>query len=101
MKWLLWAILLLAQQLSQTLSMRSRATGSYRYHAVAAMCSNGVWWVSQLILVDTTVKLIAAGSMWQAFGVGAFYTLWCTTGSTAGMWLAHKVEARCGAHVGD
>lgn len=92
MKWVLWAILLVLQQLSQTISMRSRMSASYGYHAVAAIASNGIWFASQIILVENTLQLIDTKDPFQAIAVGLFYLTWTVTGSLMGMWLAGRWE---------
>lgn len=56
MKWLLWALLLTAQNASFTWVSRARNSGSLAYHAVAAVTSNGIWFASQYILIGVVVK---------------------------------------------
>ena len=89
-----WALLLILQQLSQTLSMRSRMSDSYVYHGICATLSNGIWFVSQLILVDSFVKLINKGDVIETVSLGAFYITWTVFGSVIGMKVAKVFEKR-------
>lgn len=92
-KWIVWAILLLAQNASFTLVSRARNSGSLAYHAVMALFSNGVWFASQLILVGNIVEIIKSADFLRAVAVGIFYVACTMTGSLAAHWLAlHKIE---------
>ncbi len=52
-----WFILLIVQNAAFTLVSRARNSGSYSYHALAAVFSNGIWFASQFILIGMVVKL--------------------------------------------
>lgn len=93
MTWILWGALRLIQNASFTLVSRARNSGSYAYHAIAAVGSNGVWFVSQFILIDAMVKIIRTGSWSEAVVVGLFYTLCTVVGSVSMHWVSvHYIE---------
>lgn len=89
-----WGLLLLAQNASFTMVSRARNSGSYLYHASAAVLSNGVWFTSMFIVVDVFDRIRDAGPG-SAFAVGMllFYTA-CTVAASVGMhwFLIHFVE---------
>jgi hypothetical protein len=63
--WLIWAVLLVLQQASQTWTMRVRNSDNLRENAVASVCSNGVWIVSILIVAPFYVCFTVLGSVWM------------------------------------
>jgi hypothetical protein len=83
MSWLVWGVLLLLQQGSQTLVSRARNSRSIGYHAIAAVGSNGVWFVSLGFAMDKIAAAWRSDSLWLLFGTAAFYTGLCVTGSVA------------------
>jgi len=50
-KWVVWPIILLAQNFAFTFVSRARSSASLMRHAKAALMSNGIWIVSQVILL--------------------------------------------------
>jgi hypothetical protein len=82
MSWLAWAALLLAQNASFTWVSRARNSRSVKYHAVASICSNGVWFVAIAVAVDKIAE--AKGDPWLFAGTALFYTL-CTVAGSVGM----------------
>lgn len=93
MTWLLWGTLLILQNAAFTWVSRARNSGSYRYHAVAAVCSNGVWIAQQFILIDVLVKLIREGSLLEQIGTAVFYVACTVTGSVLMHWISiHYLE---------
>jgi hypothetical protein len=81
MSWLLWAIVLLIQNASFTWVSRARNSGSVKYHAVASVFSNGVWFASQVVVVNKITDALAAGDWPLMIATGAFYTLFTVIGS--------------------
>lgn len=79
--WIAWAALLIIQNASFTLVSRARNSGSYTFHAAAAVGSNGIWFASQFILIGSIVELAKSGTVWQAIGTGLFYTTFTIIGS--------------------
>lgn len=67
--------------MSFTWISRARNSGSYAYHAVAATFSNGLWFITQFILIDNFVQ-IAKNSDWR-FGItlGLTYVAGTVSGS--------------------
>lgn len=101
MTYVAWAALLILQNAAFTWVSRARNGGSLGYHAVAAMGSNGIWFVSQFILVDQMVRILRSGSWGEAAAVGLFYSA-CTVAGSVGMhWLSlrylEKGKRRVGA----
>lgn len=90
MRWIIWALVLVAQAGSSTWASRARNSGSPAYHGVAAIFSHGVWFVSNLFLIDSAVNVARSGAWTDAAWIGVFYTTFCTIGSV----LAHVVTAR-------
>lgn len=52
----LWFLLLVVQNASFTWVSRARNSGSVGYHALASVFSNGVWFVSQFLLISMVVR---------------------------------------------
>jgi hypothetical protein len=88
MKYVMWALLLLAQSASFTWVSRARNSGSYSYHATAALFSHGTWFVGQFVLVDEIVEIIRTGSWSQAALLGIFYTVCMLAGSIGMHWIS-------------
>lgn len=88
--WVLWALLLMAQNAAFTWVSRARNSGSVGYHAVASVASNGVWIVSQVILVGSLLDVIRTSDWFLGIIVALFYTT-CTV---AGAVLMHWVSLR-------
>lgn len=85
--WAGWAVLLLAQNAAFTWVSRARNSGSTRYHAVAAVFSNGVWFAGQFIIFDQFTQARESGDMRYVAFLFAFYTLFTVLGSVG----AHHV----------
>lgn len=79
--WLLWAVLLLAQNGSATWVSRARNSRSLGYHALASVGSNGVWILSLGMAIDKLADARAAGNGWQLAGTVAFYVAFTVAGS--------------------
>ena len=60
---------------------RARNSGSLTYHAIAAVFSNGIWFVSQFILVDSVMGIIKNSDWTYAVFIGIFYTFFTIIGS--------------------
>lgn len=88
MTWIAWALLLVLQNAAFTLVSRARNSGSYSFHAAAALASNGVWFASQFILIGTIANLAKDGFTWQAVAVGLFYATFTIIGSVGMHWFS-------------
>jgi hypothetical protein len=78
MKWLIWGLVLLMQNAAFTAVSRARNSGSLRYHAVAAVFSNGVWFASQFFVVAVLSEVIAAKDVGLGLATALFYLLLTT-----------------------
>jgi len=95
MTWVVWGLLLVVQNAAFTLVSRARNSSSLTYHAWAAVFSNGVWFVSQVILVDNIFRVLKDGDWWAAVQVGVFYTVCTMVGSLLMHWFAmRRLERR-------
>lgn len=83
MSWVLWGLMLLVQNASFTWVSRARNSKSISYHAVAAIASNGVWFLNLGVAVD---KLREAHGAQFAL-TALFYTAFTVIGSVG----AHHV----------
>ncbi len=90
LKWATWGILLILQNASFTLVSRARNSGSLGYHALAAVGSNGIWFLSQLILFDNMLTIIREANWSLGVLTALFYTMCTIIGSVGMHWLAIK-----------
>lgn len=101
MKWVIWALILIAQNASTTWASRARNSGSVRYHSVASIFSNGVWFISFTLLTDSVLTAAAMKSSGQWLFLGLFYTTFTVTGATLAHYLSmtylEKGDRRVGA----
>lgn len=94
MKWPLWALLLMAQNGAHTLCSRARNGRNLWYNGVASAFSNGIWFASNFILVDSIVQVLRAADWAKALLIGIFYTVFTLTGSVGMHYIAmHYIEA--------
>ena len=100
MNWLLWAVSLLLQNASFTWVSRARNSGNIQYHAVAAIGSNGIWFLNQFIVIDIITRAIKSSSLGLAIGAGLWYTLWTVVGSVFMHWFLMKHVEKGSRKVG-
>ena len=81
MEWLVWAVLLIAQNASFTAVSRARNSNSLWYNGVASTISNGVWLVNQFIAVNKFLDVKKSGNLWELAAVVVFYTFFTATAS--------------------
>ncbi len=79
MSLILWFMLLVVQNAAFTWVSRARNSGSYGYHAIAAVFSNGIWFVSQFILIGMVAK--PGMPLSEAMTLGVVYIAGTVTGS--------------------
>jgi hypothetical protein len=93
MEWIAWAVMCLLQNASFTMVSRARNSGSIRYHAVAAVGSNGVYILTFVFSGSKVLDAYRAGD-WSAFWFAtAFYTVFTVLGSIGAHYvLQAKVE---------
>lgn len=87
MIWVYLALFLVLQNAAFTFVSRARNSGSYALHAVAALASNGVWIVSQFMLLNVIIDAIRSGSWGERLWVAAFYTTFTVIGSVGMHWV--------------
>jgi len=89
----LWGLLLISQNAAFTLVSRARNSKSLVYNAGASVLSNGIWFASQLILVDNFVQILKTSDWWLATELGVFYTACTIVGSVSMQYIAlHYIE---------
>lgn len=86
MSLVLWFLLLVVQNAAFTWVSRARNGGSYGYHAVAAVFSNGIWFASQLLLIGMVAK--PGMPIAEILTLGAVYIAGTTCGSVLMHWVA-------------
>lgn len=79
--WIIWAFLLMAQNFAFVLVSRARQTKSLIFHGLASIPSNGIWFISQFVLVDKITKSLSTYNWKGAITIGLFYTFFTITGS--------------------
>lgn len=82
-----WALFLMLQNASFTFVSRARNSGSYLLHAMAAVCSNGVFIATQMMSFGILLEVIKTGTLTQRVGVGSFYTLFTVVGAVVMHWV--------------
>ena len=90
--WVSWSVLLLWQNYAFTYVSRARNSGSLKAHALAAIQSNGVWFLQSLFVYSAFMKIITG-----EYGAGKailavlYYTIFTMAGSLFAHWrLLHK-----------
>jgi hypothetical protein len=92
-EWLLWAFVLIGQNFAFTFVSRARNSGSLRRHVIAGIFSNGIWFVSQLIIFTAMFQMMVGkyGLKMQVF-TAIYYTFWTLTGSVLAHVFSLKTE---------
>jgi len=94
----LWFLLLVVQNAAFTWVSRARNSGSYGYHAIAAVFSNGIWFASQFLLISmVTDPTLTVDEM---FKLGTIYIAGTVTGSVVMHFLAKNYLERGNRKVG-
>ena len=90
---LLWVVFLAIQNVSFTYVSRARNSGSLWRHVKAAIFSNGIWFVSQSILLGPMLEYLQGkhGHVWQAI-IGLIYTASTVGGGILAHYMALKTE---------
>jgi flagellar biosynthesis component FlhA len=79
MNLLAWYALLVVQTAAFTWVSRARNSGSIGYHALASVFSNGIFFVSQYILIGMAAK--PGMPFWEAAKLGVIYIAGTVTGA--------------------
>lgn len=84
--WLYWAPVLIAQNFAFTFVSRARNSGSLGRHLVAGIASNGVWFVSQIIIFSKMFSMMTGK---YGIGMAVFTAIYYTLFTLLGSLLAH------------
>jgi hypothetical protein len=92
-EWLLWAFVLICQNFAFTFVSRARNSGSLLRHLVAGFFSNGIWFVSQMIIFTAMFQMMMGkyGRPMQVF-TALYYTAFTLTGSVLAHYFSLKTE---------
>jgi hypothetical protein len=88
MNLILWFLLLVLQNAAFTWVSRARNSGSIGYHAIAAVFSNGIWFVSQFLLISMVAK--PGMPLEEITLYGIFYVLGTVIGSLLMHWISMR-----------
>jgi len=93
---LIWALLLVMQNFAFTLVSRARNSRSYLFHGLAALLSNGVWFLCQFFMFDVITRLLQEPERdyLRLAGVGLFYTFFTIGGSLLSHWVSQRYLER-------
>lgn len=89
------------QNMAFTAVSRSRNGGDVNHHRRVAYVSNGIWYVTQVLIFGVLWKALTTGSLWQLAVVGVVYILATAEGSAYMMKKLLKSETgkrRVGAY---
>jgi len=92
MDWVLIAVVAFVQNMAFTWSSRSRASGDPNYHRYAAVLSNGIWFVCQVLIMKQIWTSIQGGDWLTVLIAGVVYTIATTEGSVLMMRVLIKKE---------
>ena len=91
--WLVWAVFLVWQNYAFTFVSRARNSGSLKRHLVAAIQSNGVWFVQMLFVFSAFINIIRGKyGVGLAVFAGVFYTVFTMAGSIYAHYRALRKE---------
>ena len=88
----LLAIVAFVQNMAFTWVSRSRNGGDPVYHRLAALCSNGIWFLTTLLIWNQLWAALTTGDWWRIIVVGAVYVFATTEGSVLMMRILLKTE---------
>lgn len=88
----LLAVIAFIQNMAFTWVSRSRNSGDPSYHRYAAICSNAVWFVTQMIIWQRVWEAAKTGQWWDLVVVGIVYVIATTEGSVLMMRILLKKE---------
>lgn len=97
MKLIIWSVLLLLQAGANTFISRARNSGSYGMHAIAAVASNGVWFINQIVSIDLILGVIHDGRVTARAAALLILYVGCTVAGSVGMHWIGKTYIEKGA----
>lgn len=86
------AVVALIQNMAFTWVSRSRNSGDPAYHRKAAYCSNGIWFLTNILIWRQVWTAIESGSWLHLAVAGAAYTIATSEGSVVMMKRLLKSE---------
>jgi hypothetical protein len=86
------AIIAFVQNMAFTWVSRSRNSGDPNYHRYAAICSNGIWFVTNILITMQVWSALKTGNWWNIAVVGVIYVIATTEGSVLMMKILLKKE---------
>lgn len=91
--WIAWAVLIVLQSITFTLVSRARNSASLTRHVVASLGSNGVWFLSQMIILKQQLEILQGKSgLWLAILTALFYCTFSMAGSVLAHWWSLRSE---------
>lgn len=87
------AVISFLQNMAFTWSSRSRNSGDPDYHRYAAWCSNGVWFVTTLLIWGQIWRTLTTGDWPLIVATGVVYVFATTEGSVHMMKLLLRRES--------
>lgn len=92
--WLLWPVSLVWQNYAFTYVSRARNSGSLRRHAIAALQSNGVWFLQTLFVFTAFQNIMSGRYGWPLVVASVItYTIFTMAGSLYAHYRALKTES--------
>lgn len=80
------------QNMAFTWTSRSRNSGDPSYHRYAALCSNGIWFVCNFLILKQVWAVFDTGNFWALGPVCVVYVVATTEGSVLMMQILLKKE---------
>lgn len=99
----LWAVFLLFQNASFTMVSRARNSGNDLYHGIAAVFSNGIWFITFAFtfqILDRIWEQVRNGSWTFAVAMGLLYIACTVTGSVLSAKFLRKFVEKGNRKVG-
>lgn len=100
MRYVIWGLLLIAQNFAHTISQRAKNQNNLWYTGVSGVFANGIWIGSNFFIVDEVVSVLRGSNVgFDAMKVITFYII-CTTFGTvfsqycAMRWIEKWIERR-------
>lgn len=91
---LIWGLLLVAQNFAHTVSQRAKNQNNLWYTGTAGVFANGIWIMSNFMMVDEIVKVLKTGRVLEGLPLVAYYTACTTFGTVFSQYCAMRwIEA--------
>lgn len=88
--YVVWGLLLIAQNFAHTISQRAKNQDRLVYTAVAGVFANGIWILSNFFMVEEIARVIGTGNVVQGVPAVVFYTVCTTIGTVASQYCAMR-----------